>query len=118
MSYQPFIDKQSAGLTRLHDPLAPEQTVDFDYDQIDRHLGNETKGPEESASLVADALRRIVSWVVGVKIESADAERQIARRTLAAAKHFGIAQAEQLIATVDQPRKGNQIRRQPTATNS
>jgi hypothetical protein len=105
MSYQPFIDKQTQTLTRRHDPLSPAQVEEFDYGEIDRRLGNETKGPEESASLVADGLRRVVAWVMAINIAAADAEAQIARRTLAAAKHFGIERAGQLIATVDQPKK-------------
>jgi hypothetical protein len=105
MSYHPYLEDQPDTLKHLHDPLAAEQALAFDYDEIDRRLGNQVKDEAESASDIANALRRILAWIVAINIESAGVEQELYKRTIAAASLLKLDGLDELQASIEKGRR-------------
>jgi hypothetical protein len=69
------------------DPLAPNEVVWFDYDEIDRRLAG---AEAETKRTMYDAFRQVFAWMVRGDISAKDAEKRIFERAQAVAKHFNL----------------------------
>ena len=63
-------------------PLAPPTYQDFDWNEVERELG---ELPEDARADVAEVIRKIFLWVTAVKMNGKNAPKKVGRRFIALA---------------------------------